>query len=116
MNVQDVMKMFGLNARGAAKKLKAMQLADPSLLEPMESAESADSAESASTESEDAGTPDKDEKWLSVVAKLDTYAGRMTAAGYPHTSDLEQLLGKDITPEFRTKLWDKYIEYKSNNS
>ena len=113
MNIQDVMKLYGLNARGAAKRLRQMQLADSSLLGSMKSAESANSAES---ESEDTGAPDKEEKWLSVVAKLDTYDGRMTQSGYPHTSDLEQLLGQDITPEFRTKLWDKYVEYKSNNS
>ena len=102
MNLQEAMKIFGLNARGAKKRLAQMKS--------MESNESAESANSADS------TDSKEEKWLTVVAKLDTYTGRWTKDGLPYTVDLEELLGTDITPEFRTKLWNKYLQHKQNES
>ena len=105
MDIQDVMKMFGLNASGAKKRLQQMQAMEPELsAESAESAESVDSAESANT----------DEKWLGLVEKLDAYTGRMTQDNEPHVQDLEKHLGIDLTPETRTKLWNKYREHKTN--
>ena len=102
MDIQDVMKMFGLNASGAKKRLQQMQAMEPELS--ADFAESADSAQSANT----------DEKWLGLVEKLDGYTGRMTQDNEPHVQDLEKHLGIDLTPETRTKLWNKYNEHKTN--
>ena len=98
MNVIEAMKAFGLNAKGAQKKLNEMAVAE-------ESANPADTTNSADSASD---------KWSLIAEKLNSYTGRFTKEGYPYTQDLEQCIEMDITPEQTQKIWDKYTQEKGN--
>ena len=85
MTLEQVMKMYGLNARGAAKKMKQLGIEEPQ------------AEASASTD-----------KWTAMVEKLKTYDGRFTKEGFPHTQDFEKCVGIDVTPDQVKKLWSKF--------
>ena len=98
MNIQDVMKLYGLNAAGAKKRLASMQAMEPDLF--------ADSASSADSE--------KSAKLAIIYKLLDTYSGELTKEGIPTVDGMENLLNIDFTSDTRTTLWNKYLEQKSD--
>ena len=107
MNIHDVMKLYGLNASGAKKRLAIILATEPEI-----SADSADSADS--TDSADSADSATNDKWQAMCAILDSYNGRFTKDELPWVEDLEKVLGVDLTPETRTKLWSKYQEQKND--
>ena len=98
MNVIEAMKAFGLNAKGAQRRLNEMQIAE-------ESAASADTAKPADS---------ANGKWDLLAEKLKTYNGRFTKEKYPFTVDLEKHLERDLTPDQAQAIWDKFKKENEN--
>ena len=127
MTLEQVMKMYGLNARGAKKKMKQLGIEEVQSEE--ETATEAVNAETtAAAEAEakakakaeakaraeaeakaETETSAANDKWVAMVEKLKTYNGRFTKDGFPHTQDFEKCVGVDVTPEQVKKLWEKFM-------
>ena len=106
MTLEQVMKMYGLNARGAKKKMKQLGIEEVQSEEETTAEAEAEAEAKARAKAETSAANDK---WAAMVEKLKTYNGRFTKDGFPHTQDFEKCVGVDVTPDQVKKLWEKFM-------